>query len=762
MNIIIYSLYSARFDSGCQSTPSITHPNWTLHQPPLTASKMRHRCGTACFLIFLLFCLLTFLAETVLQIYLVVEFYRAGLHVWFALAVGFLLAAWVASQLVSSLWLKTQPEGHAKALAVLSHIFGFAVLWRYGRLLISSLDTKQDLSEISKLRLFLSFVSSLPIVLLETYLILNYPPEVLPAKELLYAAMACSMASSCWSLATHRKRPKDYHFLDTLISWPGTVFRIIWRLCELTSRILVLALFAGLHSFWILLVLGLHWLTMFTWSLTEHIVFTSTGITLKAFKNALISSYIYVFCYVNMNQRKSRLRFILFYLIMLVENTILMVLWFLFDGRISLHVPMAIVIGSAHLLALISAVLYYNCFHVKSAQVVQRGAEVMYMQPCVDCDPSCCNKNGRISQSAFNTAWWIEVKENTDHNPNSYDMLLPSELNQQQTLAKDRRLNDVRYIQTQTRRGHGQPYPDDSSSPPYETLSKYEQALCCVDPAKAENAQFNEGYVWDNYDLEHCCPQQGQNTSGLGEHCQGRYHGPFRMSDSGISASTGQSVLPKVRSRSDTSLFYSSDTSDMTSGMTSGMTSSSYVSYRNRASYSDQWSTTTSSCGHTPYGSTRECPYLPMLMPLRRNNGNRFPMVTDNLGTSQIGPDANNIVLYENPSELFSQTLPANGMETPGRHPVYKSDPRCIDKRSIPCGVAARLKQVHLAARSSQCRRSVVTSTTDSYDGSFTDPDGAASVQLPGTQSDLDFSVCGGDPYNIKECEYVGPSQVES
>ena len=747
---------------------------------------MRHKCGTACFGVFIVFCLLLYLAELGLQVWVAVGLFADNLQVWFALLLGFMTVPLLTAQLVSCQWAWPEKGGLSSAcLTLLPHLTCVAVPWRYARLILTceALDTKKELSQVCLLRVFLAFSSSLPIILLETYLLLNSPPGEMVEQYVLYCALGVTLVSVCWSLATHRKRSKDYNFLATLISWPGTVFRITWRFGELTARILILALFAGLHSFWILLVLALHWLTMFTWSLTEQVVQTATsGLTLKAIKTSLMSSYVHVFCYLNISQNSSRARLILFYVMICLENTVLLVLWFLYDTRTYLHVPMAVVIGASYVFAFISALLYYNCFHVKSAQVVQRGAEVMYMQPCMNCRPHCCldKRGGDAAEGTFHPAWWIEVKENTEANPNTYDMLLPSELkrngldkrSQPAPNCKQVKTSDPRYwmdlVGSQT----------DSSSAVYESITRYQlpDRLKRSTEVKLEDkrlskisGQENEAYTWDNYDI-----QLSHAADCVNRSCQGQCQRPLQISDSGISATTSdQSGSRILHQRSDASLLYTSDTSDFTSTRTS-LSYLDPLRIHQLSMYSDAWSTTSSSYGQT--SSESACRdlgmYLPMLTHLNHMAGadHRSPAplpaeVPTVVSLPQSTPD----VHYDHVPSNMSQTSggrrarPKMGHRACSRNQIHGRRRISVHrKRAVPCGVAGKLhRRHHSDASDIRSRSSVAASTTDSYDGSQSDwdlEDRISSVHLTATQSDLDFSVCGEYPYTETDNEYVQPT----
>lgn len=85
--------------------------------------------------------------------------------------------------------------------------------------------------------------------------------------------------------------------------------------------------------------------------------------------NALVGA-VYVFCYINVQPGASRHRVAVFYLVMLVENTLLLLLATDFpqaEARHSLGVTGAVLSGSA--LGAAALVVYYSLLHPKSAEI---------------------------------------------------------------------------------------------------------------------------------------------------------------------------------------------------------------------------------------------------------------------------------------------------------------------------------------------------------------------------------------------------------
>lgn len=73
---------------------------------------------------------------------------------------------------------------------------------------------------------------------------------------------------------------------------------------------------------------GVHWLLMTAWITFQNADFGDTACEKRIF-NA-VSGFVYIFCFLNLKDGPTRGRLTIYYIITLVENTILVILWFLF------------------------------------------------------------------------------------------------------------------------------------------------------------------------------------------------------------------------------------------------------------------------------------------------------------------------------------------------------------------------------------------------------------------------------------------------
>ena len=148
----------------------------------------------------------------------------------------------------------------------------------------------------------------------------------------------------------------------------------MWRLGTITSRVLVLVLYSTVYTYWVFLVVTLHWVTMMLWVLSRYAAFNKTKTEklsrLQEVGLSIFVSYIHIFCYVNLEEQSTKVKIITFYSIMLVENILLMALWTLGE-RVTTSVvgwdrdKIFIAVSASFVLGLVFMVIYYKYFHVR-------------------------------------------------------------------------------------------------------------------------------------------------------------------------------------------------------------------------------------------------------------------------------------------------------------------------------------------------------------------------------------------------------------
>uniref|UniRef100_A0A8C3BN03 XK-related protein n=1 Tax=Cairina moschata TaxID=8855 RepID=A0A8C3BN03_CAIMO len=282
------------------------------------------------------------------------------------------LAPGCVPQLLSTLWFKADGRPPGCGLLIL-HILQLGLWKRYWDVL--RLEAKASgsagagevllqLGDVCVLRLLEALLQTLPHLLLQAYIVVAVEPtSFVPG-----VSAGLSLLSLSWALASYSRFSCLLKPGHVCLPAAALLCLLLWRTGMLGTRVLALVLFTRLYSCWVLAVAGIHWLLMAFWLVAQQTDIVAQPCRWRLF-NALVGA-VYVFCYINVQPGASRHRVAVFYLVMLVENTLLLLLATEFpqaEARHSLGVTGAVLSGSA--LGAAALVVYYSLLHPKSAEI---------------------------------------------------------------------------------------------------------------------------------------------------------------------------------------------------------------------------------------------------------------------------------------------------------------------------------------------------------------------------------------------------------
>jgi hypothetical protein len=185
------------------------------------------------------------------------------------------------------------------------------------------------------------------------------------------AAVLASLVSLSWSLVSYHRALRMSLPDKVNMTYPGMAVQFLWRICMIGSRVLVLALFATTFTRLIGFVCVLHWVIMFVWIISMRTSFCDNKIEELGY-NAVLS-VMFIFCYFNPVDSPTRYRYMIFYAFMLLENSILM---FMFYSARSFKPLFARLVVFTHYIAFFTGlcvmVVYYLYFHPTGAIRVWR------------------------------------------------------------------------------------------------------------------------------------------------------------------------------------------------------------------------------------------------------------------------------------------------------------------------------------------------------------------------------------------------------
>lgn len=157
----------------------------------------------------------------------------------------------------------------------------------------------------------------------------DHPPTLSSFVTLLCVSVGISslgsLLSLAWVLASYHKLLRDSRDDQRSMSYRGALLHLFWRLFTISSRVLSLALFASLFHIYFGIFVVLHWCAMAFW-----VVHGGTDFCMSKWEEVLFNmvvGIVYIFCWFNVKEGRTRYRMVAYYIVVLAENTILTGLW---------------------------------------------------------------------------------------------------------------------------------------------------------------------------------------------------------------------------------------------------------------------------------------------------------------------------------------------------------------------------------------------------------------------------------------------------
>ncbi|GFY51854.1 XK-related protein 6 [Trichonephila inaurata madagascariensis] len=323
-----------------------------------------------CDVLFNIISLASYFCDIVFDVVTIYTLYVTGQVAWFMLSLSCIMLSLIISQLLSLKWYYHRSNGKDLKLSIVAfiHLIQFGVLWRYFKLFLPvDLNVvKNEVRDLCMLRLIHAFCEAAPMLLIQLYLIW-LKPSSLEVTDLNLVSTVLSLFSVCWALASFSKNVRRRNIHKLVLTWLGVIFQFFWRLGTVSSRVVVLTVYATLYHYWVFLVISLHWLTMFLWLISPKNVFHGESISVK--KKTIYSmliAFVYIFCYINLQEINSRQKMIAFYVTMFLENSLLMAVFLFLKGQVVwFHNISLIVAWGGFFLGIAFMILYYRFFHIQ-------------------------------------------------------------------------------------------------------------------------------------------------------------------------------------------------------------------------------------------------------------------------------------------------------------------------------------------------------------------------------------------------------------
>ncbi len=173
-----------------------------------------------------------------------------------------------------------------------------------------------------------------------------------------------SLLSLSWVLASYHKLLRDSRDDQKSMSYRGALVHLLWRFFTISSRALSFALFASVFHIYFGIFVVLHWCAMAFW-----VIHGGTDFCMSKWEEVLFNmvvGVVYVFCWFNVKEGRTRFRMVVYYLLVLVENTILTALWYTYRDPVTTDSYAASALCGVFLCfasGVACMVLYYGVLH---------------------------------------------------------------------------------------------------------------------------------------------------------------------------------------------------------------------------------------------------------------------------------------------------------------------------------------------------------------------------------------------------------------
>uniref|UniRef100_A0A8C9NN19 XK-related protein n=1 Tax=Serinus canaria TaxID=9135 RepID=A0A8C9NN19_SERCA len=242
----------------------------------------------------------------------------------------------------------------------------------YWRMMFESAD-------ISMLRLLEAFLKSAPQLVLQLSIMVQQNSiEPLQGK----GQPSASLVSLAWMIASYQKVLRDSREDKMPMSYKGAVVQILWHLFTIAARAIAFALFASVFQLYFGIFIVTHWCIMTFW-----IIQGETDFCMSKWEEIIynmVVGIIYIFCWFNVKEGRSRYRMCIYYIITLSENAALTILWFLYYDRKATSdfnaLILVCVVSSSFALGIFFMFIYYCLLHPNGPIFSHRSVGCIFRQ----------------------------------------------------------------------------------------------------------------------------------------------------------------------------------------------------------------------------------------------------------------------------------------------------------------------------------------------------------------------------------------------
>ncbi|XP_015262315.1 PREDICTED: XK-related protein 6 [Gekko japonicus] len=254
------------------------------------------------------------------------------------------------------------------------HLLQMGQVWRYIRTMYLGIQSQRqkehqrrfywammyEYADVNMLRLLETFLESAPQLVLQLCIMIQKNrAETLPC-----VSSVASLMSLAWVLASYHKLLRDSRDDKKSMSYRGALIHLFWRLFTISSRVISFALFASIFQLYFGIFVVVHWCAMAFW-----IIHGGTDFCMSKWEEILFNmvvGIVYIFCWFNVKEGRTRYRMFAYYTVVLTENAALTLLWYCYrdpDTTDSFAVPALCCVFLSFAAGIALMLLYYGVLH---------------------------------------------------------------------------------------------------------------------------------------------------------------------------------------------------------------------------------------------------------------------------------------------------------------------------------------------------------------------------------------------------------------
>ncbi|XP_007932724.1 XK-related protein 7 [Orycteropus afer afer] len=292
-------------------------------------------------------------------------------------------------------------------LQTVVHLLQLGQVWRYLRALYLGLQSRWrgerlqrhfywrmlfESADVSMLRLLETFLRSAPQLVLQLSLLLHRSDSdsdnnTNAFQQLPVISTFASLLSLAWTLASYQKVLRDSRDDKRPLSYKGAVVQVLWHLFTIAARGLAFALFASVYKLYFGIFIVAHWCIMTFW-----VIQGETDFCMSKWEEIIynmVVGIIYIFCWFNVKEGRSRRRMTLYYCIVMLENAVLTGFWyssrnFAPDFR---SLILVCVVASSFALGIFFMCVYYCLLHPNGPMLGPQAPGCICPEASASCGP---------------------------------------------------------------------------------------------------------------------------------------------------------------------------------------------------------------------------------------------------------------------------------------------------------------------------------------------------------------------------------------